>query len=67
MKTFLSLNFLQSVSVVASFVYAMVLYPGIYAKVQEEAHRVIGKERLPDLDDRSSLPYLEAVIMEVFR
>ncbi|KAH9951190.1 cytochrome P450 monooxygenase [Amylocystis lapponica] len=36
-------------------------------KAQEEIDRVIGRERLPDFDDRSSLPYLECLIKEVYR
>ena len=45
----------------------MVLYPDVYEKAQAEIDRVIGPDRMPDLDDRDSLPYLEAVIMEVYR
>ncbi len=45
----------------------MVLYPGAFAKAQEEMDFVVGRERLPDLSDRESLPYLESVIKEVYR
>ena len=45
----------------------MLHYPDVYRKAQEEIDRVIGNERLPDLTDRHSLPYLEAIVMELYR
>ena len=45
----------------------MLHYPDVYRKAQEEIDRVIGNERLPDLTDRHSLPYLEALVMELYR
>lgn len=45
----------------------MVRHPEVYRKAQEELDRVVGSERLPDFDDRDSLPYLNAVIKEVYR
>ena len=45
----------------------MLLYPDVYRKAREEIDRVIGNERLPDLTDRDSLPYLEALVMELYR
>ena len=42
-------------------------YPDVYRKAQEEIDRIIGHERLPDLSDRGSLPYLEALVMELYR
>ena len=45
----------------------MLHYPDVYRKAQEEIDRVIGRERLPDLTDRGSLPYLEALVMELYR
>lgn len=56
-----------TVCVLTSFILAMVLYPGPFTKAQEEMDFVVGRERLPDLSDRESLPYLESVIKEVYR
>ncbi len=39
----------------------------VYKKAQEEIDRVVGRERLPDYSDRESLPYLDALLEEVFR
>lgn len=36
-------------------------------KAQEEVDRVIGKDRLPNLSDKGTLPYVEALIREVAR
>ena len=45
----------------------MLHYPDVYPKAQEEIDRVIGNERFPDLTDHDSLPYLEALVMELYR
>ncbi|NXA53229.1 CP1A4 protein, partial [Nothocercus julius] len=45
----------------------LALYPDIQKRIQEEIDRTIGQERRPRLSDRSSLPYLEAFILEMFR
>ena len=45
----------------------MVLHPDIAKKAQAELDRVVGDERLPVLADRPSLPYLNALVLEVFR
>ncbi|XP_046394154.1 methyl farnesoate epoxidase-like [Ischnura elegans] len=45
----------------------MILYPEVLSKVQEELDKVVGRDRLPSLEDRPSLPYVEATINEVLR
>lgn len=45
----------------------MFKFEDVQKKAQEEIDRVIGHERLPDFGDRKSLPYLEAIYLEVLR
>ncbi|KAF8880418.1 cytochrome P450 [Infundibulicybe gibba] len=54
-------------SSVGTFFYAMATNPGAQRKAQEEIDAVIGNDRLPELRDRPSLPYVEAVYREVMR
>ncbi|KAG8533421.1 uncharacterized protein KY384_002204 [Bacidia gigantensis] len=42
-------------------------YPDIQQKAQEELDRVIGRHRLPNIDDERNLPYCHAIIKEVER
>ena len=44
----------------------MVLYPEAVKKAQAELDAVIGKKRMPMLDDRSDLPYVTAFWMVRF-
>ncbi|KAK0458177.1 cytochrome P450 [Desarmillaria tabescens] len=54
-------------SIISSFYLAMVLYPDVQRRAQEEIVAVIGDERLPRLSDRESLPYVGALVEEIFR
>jgi cytochrome P450 len=45
----------------------MTLHSEIQKKAQDEIDRVIGTDRLPTLADREQLPYIEALVKEVFR
>lgn len=56
-----------SVSVLQTFFLAMVLYPEAQRRAQEELDRVIGRTRLPTLDDKPNLPYINATILESLR
>ncbi|KIJ42237.1 hypothetical protein M422DRAFT_171280 [Sphaerobolus stellatus SS14] len=56
-----------TVSAITSFFLCMCLNPGIQAKAQAELDQVIGNGRLPVISDRKSLPYVEAVMKELFR
>ncbi|EIW84445.1 cytochrome P450 [Coniophora puteana RWD-64-598 SS2] len=49
------------------FTLAMVLYPSVQKRAQAEIDRIVGADRLPDLNDRPSLPYVEAVFRETLR
>ncbi|KAF8880414.1 cytochrome P450 [Infundibulicybe gibba] len=52
---------------VATFLLAMATNPGVQQKAQAEIDSVIGNDRLPELRDRPSLPYVEALYREVMR
>ncbi|EGN92403.1 hypothetical protein SERLA73DRAFT_117398 [Serpula lacrymans var. lacrymans S7.3] len=49
------------------FILAMVLYPKVQERAQAEIDSVVDKHRLPNFEDRSSLPYVEAVLRETHR
>ncbi|KAJ9586489.1 hypothetical protein L9F63_019866, partial [Diploptera punctata] len=48
-------------------VHYLVRYPHVQRKVQQELDNVVGRDRLPTLDNRPRLPYIEAAIREVMR
>ena len=45
----------------------MALYPEVQKKAQAEIDAVVGPDRLPEFEDRPSLPYINAVIKEMMR
>ncbi|KAG6899211.1 hypothetical protein C0993_012226 [Termitomyces sp. T159_Od127] len=49
------------------FVLAMVLNPEVQKKAQEELDSVLGPGLFPTLQDRSRLPYMEALLLEILR
>jgi len=55
-----------TVSALDSFFFAMAVHPEIQKKAQYQIDAVIGS-RLPEFEDRSSLPYVEALYREVMR
>ncbi|THH28147.1 hypothetical protein EUX98_g6046 [Antrodiella citrinella] len=54
-------------SAMTTFILAMVRHPHVFKKAQEEIDSVVNSNRLPQLDDRNSLPYLDCIIKEVYR
>ncbi|XP_068106863.1 cytochrome P450 2F2-like isoform X2 [Hyperolius riggenbachi] len=42
-------------------------YPEIADKVQEEIDRIVGRDRLPSVADKTKMPYTEATINELMR
>ncbi|CAE6456849.1 unnamed protein product, partial [Rhizoctonia solani] len=50
-----------------SFVLAMVQHPHVQARAQEEIDQVTGSERLPNMADKESMPYVRCIVREVLR
>ncbi|KAI0337053.1 cytochrome P450 [Trametopsis cervina] len=56
-----------TIAAVTTFIMLMCLHPEVQHHVYEEMLAVVGRERLPTLEDRAHLPYLSACIQEMFR
>ncbi|TFK32217.1 cytochrome P450 [Crucibulum laeve] len=54
-------------STMSIFLLAMVLHPECQIKAQKEIDAVIGSGRLPEFEDRPSMPYVEACLQESYR
>ncbi|KAH7915424.1 cytochrome P450, partial [Hygrophoropsis aurantiaca] len=54
-------------STLSVFVLAMVLYPEVQERAWLSIQAVVGTARLPNFDDRASLPYIDAVLRETLR
>ncbi|EKM50624.1 uncharacterized protein PHACADRAFT_213523 [Phanerochaete carnosa HHB-10118-sp] len=64
----ISLGALDTITAIMSwFFMAMALHPQVQAKAQAEINKAVGNERLPQIEDKDSLPYVFAVMKEVFR
>ncbi|KAF8555769.1 cytochrome P450 [Imleria badia] len=50
-----------------TFTLAMVENPHVWKRAQAEIDVIVGPDRLPEFDDRPSLPYVDAIIREVLR
>lgn len=56
-----------TVALMHTFILAMLAFPECQSKAQAELDRVVGQNRLPELSDKDSLPYLSALYKEVHR
>ncbi|KAL4253122.1 hypothetical protein AB1N83_012925, partial [Pleurotus pulmonarius] len=50
-----------------TFLLAILHYPEVQKKGQEEIDRVVGSDRLPTFDDYNTLPYVGCVTQEILR
>ncbi|PPQ86493.1 hypothetical protein CVT25_008275 [Psilocybe cyanescens] len=57
----------NTISATGSFFYFMAVNPDVQKKAQAEIDRVTGSTRLPTFNDRTSMPYVEAIYREVMR
>ncbi|KAG6839193.1 hypothetical protein C0991_005008, partial [Blastosporella zonata] len=60
-------EFVKNTIVSPANVTAMMAHPEALAKAQKEIDSVVGSDRLPSFNDRSNLPYMEALMNETFR
>ena len=60
-------NTRQSTGVLMTFFLMMVVHPAVQEKAQAEIDAVVGKDRLPTMDDRPLLPFIDAIFREVNR
>jgi hypothetical protein len=56
-----------TVSSLMTFFLAMMLFPDVQKKAQEELDSVIGSGRLPNSSDKGTLPYIDAIVKETHR
>ncbi|KLO06237.1 cytochrome P450 [Schizopora paradoxa] len=56
-----------SVTAIMTFILAMLKNPDKQRRAQEEIDAVIGPDRLPNLSDKDSLPYIQAICTETLR
>lgn len=57
----------QTSTALEVFVIAMLLYPDVMRKAQDELDNVVGRSRPPSFEDKTGLPYIRAVVQEVLR
>jgi cytochrome P450 len=53
--------------ILTGFIQAMLVFPEVLEKSQEEIDRVIGPDRMPTMDDIPDLPYIRACVKESLR
>jgi hypothetical protein len=45
----------------------MACFPEAHHKAQEELDRVVGSDRLPNVEDEENLPYIGSCVKEILR
>ncbi|KAF7585980.1 hypothetical protein BBP40_009752 [Aspergillus hancockii] len=58
---------LRSASVMQWFSALIPSYPEVQRRAQEELDRIVGRDRLPNVEDEGNLPFCRAIIKEVER
>ncbi|KLO19235.1 cytochrome P450 [Schizopora paradoxa] len=56
-----------TVAVTSLFFLLMARNPDIQRRAQEEVDRVVGTDRLPEMSDKESLPFIQRIIKETLR
>ena len=61
------MKLVQTEIVATTFFLMMVLHPEVVKRAQAEIDSVVGSRRLPNLDDREKLPYIDCIVKELLR
>ncbi|EIM79655.1 cytochrome P450 [Stereum hirsutum FP-91666 SS1] len=54
-------------TLLTNFFLALLFFPETQRKAQAELDTIVGRDRLPNLDDRDTLPYIKAIYLELLR
>jgi len=54
-------------STLLTFVLAMLMYPEVQKMAQKELDGIVGRDRLPEMEDRDALPFITALVKECLR
>ncbi|KAL1664269.1 cytochrome P450 [Schizophyllum commune] len=57
----------QTLDTLTVFIFAIVNHPEVQERARAELNAVVGSDRLPEMEDRPNLPYIERVAQETFR
>jgi cytochrome P450 len=57
----------STVAIIESVILALLIYPEVVKRAQEEIDRVVGSDRLPTFEDRANMPYLDGIVREAWR
>ena len=60
-------NIKQSKSVLMLFVLMMVVNPAVQEKEQAQIDAIVGQDRLPTMEDRPLLPFIDVIFREILR
>ncbi|TFY76981.1 hypothetical protein EWM64_g7032 [Hericium alpestre] len=52
---------------ISTLFLVLALYPSVQQRAQAELDAVVGGDRLPEYDDRSRLPFIDAICQEILR
>ena len=57
----------STVAIITSVILALVMFPEVQERAQEEIDRVVGTDRLPNFADRENMPYMDGIVKEAWR
>ncbi|KAJ5861082.1 cytochrome P450 oxidoreductase OrdA-like [Penicillium soppii] len=57
----------STVAIIESVICALVMFPEVVKRAQEEIDQAVGSDRLPNFEDRINLPYVDGIIKEAWR